>query len=161
MKSGDPTSSQGAGGFERTIWTDVLKVARQSTDATQAFDRLAKAYWSPLYKFVRRRGYQSADAEDLVQSFFKFLIQKKPLESVDPAKGRFRTFLLCVLRNFLANARDSGQAQKRGGGQIHVSLDVLWTCFRRSRQSGLEQSTIVQRMSALTPIGRMRWFYRL
>jgi RNA polymerase sigma factor (sigma-70 family) len=125
MKSCEAASSRVAGAFERTQWSDVLKAARQSEDATQAFDRLAKAYWRPLYEFVRRRGNQPGDAEDLVQSFFEFLIEKKPLESVNPAKGRFRQFLLGVLRNFLANKYLSQQAQKRGGGRAPVPLDDL------------------------------------
>jgi RNA polymerase sigma factor (sigma-70 family) len=125
MKSCKGTSSQATGTFERTQWSDVLKAARQSEDATQAFERLAKAYWRPLYKFVCRRGHQPADAEDLVQGFFEFLIEKKPLESVDPARGRFRAFLLGVLRNFLANKHISQQAQKRGGGRVPVPLHDL------------------------------------
>jgi RNA polymerase sigma-70 factor (ECF subfamily) len=125
MKTCEGTSAQGAGAFERTQWSDVLKAAGRSPDATQAFDRLAKAYWRPLYEYVCRRGHQPGDAEDLVQSFFEFLIEKKPLESVDPAKGRFRAFLLGVLRNFLANKYVSQQAQKRGGGQVPVPLHDL------------------------------------
>jgi RNA polymerase sigma factor (sigma-70 family) len=119
------TSAQRGGTFVRTQWSDVLKAASDSQDATQAFERLAKAYWHPLYAFVRRRGYQPADADDLVQGFFEFLIAKKPLESVDPAKGRFRAFLRTVLCNFLANQQASQKAQKRGGGRLPVPLDDL------------------------------------
>jgi RNA polymerase sigma-70 factor (ECF subfamily) len=111
----EANSSQGAGAFERTQWSDVLKAARESADATQAFGRMAKAYWNPLYQFVRRRGHQHADAEDLVQGFFRFLIEKKPLAAVDPARGRFRAFLLGILRNYLANQQAGQKAQKRGG----------------------------------------------
>lgn len=126
MNCGDKlASSKGPGRFERTVWTDVLKAAGDSQDATQAFDRLAKAYWRPVYDFVLHRVRQTADAEDITQSFFEFLIVKKPLRLIDPAKGRFRAFLLGVLRNFLSNWRASQNAQKRGGGQASVSLDDL------------------------------------
>lgn len=111
--------------FEPTQWTVVLRAARRSPDATEAFGRLAVAYWRPLFNYVRRRGYQPADAEDLTQSFFEYLLHQQPLESVDPAKGRFRAFLLALLRHFLANKWDHENAQKRGGGREFVSWDAL------------------------------------
>jgi RNA polymerase sigma factor (sigma-70 family) len=123
MTSRAATMSQVAGGFERTQWSDVLKAARQSTDATQAFERMANAYRQPLYQFICRRGHQPADAEDLVQGFFQFLMEKRPLAVVDPVRGRFRAFLLGVLRHYLANQQASQNAQKRGGGRATESID--------------------------------------
>jgi RNA polymerase sigma-70 factor (ECF subfamily) len=119
------TKKQSADIFERTHWSNVLKVARQSEDATQAFERLAKAYRRPLYEYIRRRGSQPSDAEDLVQSFFEFLITKEVLKYVDPCKGRFRAFLLGVLRNFLVNKYRAQNARKKGGGQVHLPVHDL------------------------------------
>jgi RNA polymerase sigma-70 factor (ECF subfamily) len=72
---------------------------------------------------VRRRGHSPHDAEDLIQTFFVQLLEKRGLGRVDPKLGRFRTFLLASLKNFLANDWDRTHAQKRGGGQTIVSLD--------------------------------------
>jgi RNA polymerase sigma-70 factor (ECF subfamily) len=73
--------------------------------------------------FVRRRGHDAHEAEDLTQEFFARLLERKFLRSVDPAKGKFRSFLLASLEHFLANEWRRSQAQKRGGGAAHFSLD--------------------------------------
>ena len=108
--------------FEETHWSVVLR-ARQSDDSgSEALEKLCRTYQLPLYSFVRHRGYSRADAEDLVQNFFVALIGRKRLENVDPSKGKFRSFLLSALKNFLANDWDSRRALKRGGAHHFVSL---------------------------------------
>jgi len=117
-------SSFQAMSFPTTLWTVVLDGAGgESARAGQALAQLCQAYWYPLYSFVRRRGHCPHDAEDLTQAFFTHLLEKTALEKVDPARGRFRTFLLAALKNFLANDWDQSQARKRGGGRAIVSFD--------------------------------------
>ena len=88
--------------------------------ARAALSQLCQTYWPPLYTFVRSRGYSVHDAQDLTQSFFAYLIERKIYARADRQKGRFRSFLLASLKNFLADAYDRERALKRGG-----ALDFL------------------------------------
>ena len=91
----------------------------------QAFGALAEGYWSPVYKYLRRRwGADRAEAEDLTQGFFARAFEKRFFDRFDPARGRFRTFLRACLEGFVANERQSAARLKRGGGAPLVSLDV-------------------------------------
>ncbi len=120
MDSSIPSQS-----FPTTLWTVVLQAGRDElAQVRAALAQLCQAYWYPLYSFVRRRGYSPHDAEDLTQAFFAQLLENRGLERVDPERGRFRTFLLASLKNFLANEWDKAQARKRGGGQSIVSLNA-------------------------------------
>jgi RNA polymerase sigma factor (sigma-70 family) len=111
--------------FATTRWSEVLAAGQEkSARAQAALAHLCETYWYPLYAFVRRQGHSPHDAQDLTQEFFARLLQKGYLQAADPEKGRFRTFLLVVLKRFLANEWDRARAQKRGGGQVHVPLDT-------------------------------------
>lgn len=111
--------------FATTHWSVVLAAGgRQSPEATVALERLCRTYWYPLYAYIRRRGYSAHDAEDLAQSFFAHLLERHALHRVSPAKGKFRSFLLASLNYFLTDQYDRSSAQKRGGGQTLLSLDV-------------------------------------
>ena len=117
-------SSSQAKDFPTTLWTVVLHAGRDEAALAQAaLEQLCQRYWYPLYSFIRRRAYSPYDAEDLTQAFFAQLLEKHRLERVDPELGRFRTFLLASLKNFLANDWDRSHARKRGGGQTIVSLE--------------------------------------
>lgn len=110
--------------FMTTRWSVVL--AAQGSDsihAGTALSNLCESYWYPLYAFIRRRGHASHDAQDLTQAFFEKLLEKNYLASVARERGKFRTFLLASLKHFLANEWDKGQAAKRGGGKLLISLD--------------------------------------
>src|SRR5438477_5828839 len=108
-----------AGNFALTRWSVVLAAGRSdSVHAKDALENLCRNYWPPLYAFVRRQGHSPADAQDLTQEFFARLLQKNYLRAVDPAKGRFRSFLLASLKHFLANEWDKAKAAKRGGGAV-------------------------------------------
>ena len=96
-----------------------------ATDKRRALEELIRAYWFPLYAFVRRQGETPAGAEDMVQEFFARLLEKKFLAQVDRSKGKFRSFLLASLRHFLANEHDKARALKRGGSVPIVALDAL------------------------------------
>jgi RNA polymerase sigma-70 factor (ECF subfamily) len=111
--------------FPTTLWTVVLHAGRdEPAQAQGALAQLCQQYWYPLYSFVRHRGYSQHDAEDLTQAFFVHLLEKRGLGRVDREKGRFRTFLLASLKNFLANEWDRSHARKRGGAQKIVSLEA-------------------------------------
>jgi RNA polymerase sigma-70 factor (ECF subfamily) len=111
--------------FATTHWSAVLAAGRgKSTEARQALDELCRVYWKPLYAFVQRQGYDADQAQDLTQTFFADLIARHDLARVDPARGRFRSFLLAALKHFLANEWDKAHAQKRGGGTISVPIDT-------------------------------------
>lgn len=108
-----------------TQWSQVL-VARDGSDteARRALEALCGFYWEPLYGFVRRQGSNADEAADLTQAFFAEILSKDFLASVDPQKGRLRSFLLSSLEHFLSHQRERAGAQKRGGGISTVSLDV-------------------------------------
>lgn len=113
-----------AGMFAPTRWSRVVAARGQETaDSKAALSELCRDYWRPLYVFIRRQGYAPHDAEDLTQGFFAHLLAKEALASVDQTKGRFRTFLLASLKNFLCNEWDRAQAQKRGGGAQLISIN--------------------------------------
>jgi RNA polymerase sigma factor (sigma-70 family) len=109
--------------FTTTHWSVVLTAGHGSSpDARQALERLCRTYWYPLYAYVRRRGVGIDNAEDLTQEFFLRLLQGKRLALADPARGRFRTFLLSALQNFLANEWTKASREKRGGKIEFVPL---------------------------------------
>jgi RNA polymerase sigma-70 factor (ECF subfamily) len=110
--------------FLTTRWTVVLAVQDADGETRrEALSALCEAYWHPLYAFVRRRGHRPEDAADLTQAFFAHLIEKHGIATADPSIGRFRTFLLASLKNFLANQWDHDTARKRGGGWTRVPYD--------------------------------------
>lgn len=116
----------GAREFHTTRWSLVL-AAQRGTEATQAREAMAalcKDYWYPLYAFVRRRGHAPHDAQDLTQGFFASLLEGNAAMA-DPARGRFRSYLLGALKHYLANEWNRANAQKRGGGQKIVEWDAL------------------------------------
>jgi len=103
----------------------VVAAGRADTSrARDALARLCQTYWHPLYAYVRRVGHSPHDAQDLTQEFFARLLEKNYLADADESRGRFRSFLLASLKHFLANEWHKAQAQKRGGGQIPISIDV-------------------------------------
>jgi RNA polymerase sigma-70 factor (ECF subfamily) len=110
--------------FGTTRWSVVREAGKgDSPAASAALEQLCRSYWYPLYAFVRRRGFEPEDAKDLTQGFFLHLLRKNYPARADPAKGRFRTFLLHALAGYLADQRERARALKRGGGQVVLSLD--------------------------------------
>ncbi len=125
MSTSNPDSPpQLAREFVTTHWSVVLLAGdTASVEANQALEYLCRAYWYPLYAYVRRQGHAATDAQDLTQDFFARLLEKKYLRLADPHRGRFRTFLLSSLKNFLVNEWEKSRAAKRGGAQVVFSLD--------------------------------------
>ena len=121
-----------AGCFLTTHWSVVLTAGSSDTTRAQtALEKLCRAYWFPLYAYVRRRGHSVEDAQDLTQAFFARVLEHHWLARADQAKGRFRTFLLTAMERFLANEWDKVRALKRGGGNrnIPIQLDTAETRY--------------------------------
>jgi RNA polymerase sigma factor (sigma-70 family) len=111
--------------FPSTHWSMVFAAGRSEAEpqtAEAALAELCQVYWAPLYGFVRSRGHTVHDAQDLTQSFFAYLLEHKVYARANREKGRFRSFLLASLKNFLADAADRERTLKRGGAQILLPL---------------------------------------
>ncbi|MCW5550759.1 MAG: sigma-70 family RNA polymerase sigma factor [Verrucomicrobiae bacterium] len=93
--------------------------------AGDALEKLCRTYWPPLYAYIRREGHDASAAQDLTQEFFTRLLARDYLRRLDREKGKFRSFLLAYLKNFLSEQRRKAGAQKRGGGQVLISLDAV------------------------------------
>lgn len=111
--------------FATTQWSVVLAAQGRSPGADEALEKLCRAYWWPLYGFVRRNGYMPEEAQDLTQGFFALLLERRDLDVVRREKGRLRSYLLVSLKNFLAKARRRELTTKRGEGQALVPLHEL------------------------------------
>ena len=159
-----PASRPGSpSAFATTQWTLVLNAGRPGApEAAPALTVLCETYWYPLYAFVRRQGHAEHDAQDLTQEFFARLLEKNYLARVSRDKGRFRSFLLTALKHFLANEWDRRRAEKRGGGQVPVSLDARTAEARYAHEpvDALSADRIFERRWAMTllerALGRLR-----
>jgi RNA polymerase sigma-70 factor (ECF subfamily) len=123
-----PLSSSGAPSplFASTRWSVILAAREGSGPSREAaLSSLCSAYWRPLYAYVRRQGRSVEDAQDLTQGFFLHLLEKQSLRQVDPALGRFRSFLLASMRNFMAGDWRRHNAAKRGGITPIVSIGEM------------------------------------
>lgn len=110
--------------FATTRWSLVLQAKeRPLVGGNDALADLCRAYWYPIYALFRRRSRDLHEAQDLTQSFFAKLLEKAFLDSVDPERGRFRSFLLAAVNHFVANERDRQNAIKRGGKQVVLSFE--------------------------------------
>ena len=121
-------------GFPPTRWSVVLAARqRPSAESGAALETICRAYWQPLYNYVRRCGQSAHDAEDLTQEFFRRLLEKRWLDSADREKGRLRTFLILALKRFMVSEWRRASSQRRGGGEPHVQMD---TTFAESHSAG-------------------------
>jgi len=111
--------------FATTRWSLVLTACDKASPASaEALERLCRAYWYPLYAFIRRLGNDPHDAQDLTQEFFARLLEKDWLDAAERERGRFRAFLIMAVKRFLANEWKKMRAAKRGAGRGCLSLDV-------------------------------------
>ena len=103
----------------------MLVSAQSNTPGSQAaLAELCRIYWYPIYSFIRRRGFSPEDAQDLTQGFFLHLLDHKALRQVSPIKGKFRSFLVASLQNYLSDQADKARCLKRGGNIEFVPLDM-------------------------------------
>jgi RNA polymerase sigma-70 factor (ECF subfamily) len=136
------------------MWTTVRAAGQQdgSLKAELALERLCRTYWYPLYAFLRQQGKSPEDAEDLTQAFFAHLMEKDALKNVVPERGRFRSFLLSALKNFVRDNWKKEQALKRGGGARLIELDaqVAEDRYQYELVERLDPEKLFQRRWALT-----------
>jgi RNA polymerase sigma factor (sigma-70 family) len=137
--------------FQNTAW-DLVRAAPKR----EALDALIRIYWKPLYFFVRQRGFANEEAKDVVQEFLASALEHGMIPRADPLRGRFRTFLLAALTNFLKDRRRSSGRQKRGGGQVPMSLDFEMgePKYARAVNTGEPPETIVDRAWAKGLLGQ-------
>ncbi|MEO8426078.1 MAG: sigma-70 family RNA polymerase sigma factor [Verrucomicrobiota bacterium] len=118
-------SPNSAASFPTTHWSLILSAGQGAAPAShQALEELCRAYWTPLYAYLRHQGHSPHDAQDLTQGFLARVIAREDLGEVGPEKGRFRTFLLTGLRNFTIKQALRDKALKRGGGQTPLSINT-------------------------------------
>jgi RNA polymerase sigma-70 factor (ECF subfamily) len=111
--------------FATTRWSLIATAGdKSSPESRDALASLCETYWYPLYAYVRRKGRQPAEAQDLTQAFFSELLENDKLQLADQERGRFRSFLLASLNNFISNQWRDANALKRGGGKAQLSFDV-------------------------------------
>jgi RNA polymerase sigma factor (sigma-70 family) len=124
VKATPGTLQEGGASFATTHWSVVAQSALTDVpEAGNALAQLCEMYWPPIYSFIRRRGYSPPDAQDLTQSFFAFFLRTKAYARTDQLQGKFRSFLLASVKNFLADNWDREQAIRRGRDYQFVSLD--------------------------------------
>lgn len=114
--------------FHTTLWSVVLRAGGgEDGPKHAALDHLCRLYWKPLFVYCLGKGLKPEDAEDLTQAFFARLLARDTLRVADPARGRFRAFLLTSFKHFIAGEGDRARAQRRGGDVVHFSFDVDFT----------------------------------
>ena len=149
-----PDSAFGAPGrFATTHWSVVCSAGQtNSIHAHEALEKLCRTYWYPVYGFVRRQGKNSHDAQDLTQEFFARLLEKNTFAVADRTRGKFRSFLLTALKNFLSKERERSMALKRGGGETIVPLDSIFAEQRYTHEPAhhLAADKLFERRWALT-----------
>ena len=126
MKTTDSSDSanrpHASGNFAPTRWTQVLRARGESPEAQTALGELCEAYWQPVFDFIRHTGRGDDGARELTQEFFARLLARRGLDTVEPGRGRFRSYLLGAVKHFLAGQHDRAMAAKRGGGQAPLSI---------------------------------------
>jgi RNA polymerase sigma factor (sigma-70 family) len=158
MTSSNPQPSpQPNACFVTTHWSVVLSAQDKESPASQAaLETLCRTYWFPLYAYVRRFGHNAHDAQDLTQGFFARVLEKDYLKTAARERGRFRTFLLVMLKRFLAGEWDRQHAQKRGGFTPLVSIDqeLAESRFAAEPADSLQPDRVFDRQWAMTLLER-------
>ena len=146
------SARDGAVAFATTQWSVVLEAQGQSPAAQEALEKLCRTYWRPVYSFIRREGTKTEEAEDLTQSFFALLLQRRNFEDVRKEKGRLRSYLLTSLKHFLVSEHRRAVTIKRGKGQQPVPLEELSGAERSEMEPAdhLTAERLYERRWALT-----------
>jgi RNA polymerase sigma factor (sigma-70 family) len=146
-----------ANAFVTTHWSVVLAAQGSSPAAEEALDKLCRTYWRPIYSFARREGRTIEDAQDVTQSFFARLLERRDFDAVRREKGRLRSYLLVSLKHFLAKERQRATTIKRGDGQPLLSLDEILAHERNDPEpaDALSADRIFERRWALTVLERV------
>ena len=138
--------------FTTTHWSVVLDAQGQSPAAQEALEKLCRTYWRPVYAFIRRQGARQEEAEDLTQSFFSLLLERRDFDAVRKEKGRLRSYLLTSLKHFLISERRRAMTAKRGRAQELIPLEELSAGERSEMEprDSLTADRIYERRWALT-----------
>ncbi len=139
--------------FATTRWSMVLAAQNSSAQChTESLVTLCETYWFPLYAYMRRRGCTRDEAEEHTQAFFARLLEKQGIRRADPARGRFRSFLLTAFKNFMSDERDRAEALKRGGGRKALPIDFAGAedHYRFEPADGLTPEKLFDKAWALT-----------
>ncbi len=154
----DSTNRSRAEVFNTTHWSVVVQAgANDSPQAAEALASLCRVYRYPLYAYVRRQGHSMEDSQDLTQEFVARLLERQSLRSAEPARGRFRTFLLTSLKHFLINEWNKANRAKRGGGRPLISLDAeeTETRFRAEPADNRSPEKAYERRCAMVLLERV------
>ena len=144
--------------FATTHWTVVVNAGHgPAGEAERAMAALCETYWYPVYAFVRRQTGNADEAMDLTQGFFARLLEKRDLAGVDRGRGRFRSWLVAAVKNYLANQRDRSRAEKRGGGRRAISIDAAdaESRYRLEPSHDVTPERVFERRWALTLLGQV------
>ena len=164
--------------FATTHWSVILAAGdAASPKSAEALEKLCRTYWFPLYAYVRRAGRSPEDAQDLTQAFFEHFLENNVVRRADRQRGRFRSFLLTSMRNFLSHEWRRSRAEKRGGGQSLFAWDELCAESRYQPEPASEltpdevfdqrwaltlfQQALVRLREELAAAGRKEQFERL
>jgi RNA polymerase sigma-70 factor (ECF subfamily) len=142
MASGHSSPESVASGpreFRTTHWSIVLAAGdAASPQSAEALEKLCRAYWFPLYAYVRRSGHGPEDAQDLTQAFLARFLENNAVSRADRQRGRFRAYLLASLQNFINNEWRRACAEKRGGGRPLLAWDELSPETHYQPEAGFE-----------------------
>ena len=144
--------------FPTTCWSRIVRAGSPApADARAALEELCRDYWYPLYVFVRRKGHDRDNAQDLVQGLFADLLERDDFQGMDPARGRFRSFLMASCSHFLSKIHERERMQKRGGGRTLISIDPGDAESRFGSEPAHEQTAerLFERRWALTLLDRV------
>ena len=161
------SEQKGSIAFTTTHWSVVLEAQGQSRAAQEALEKLCRAYWRPVYGFIRRQNIRTQEAEDLTQGFFSLLLERRDFDSVRKEKGRLRSYLLTSLKHFLASEHRRAMTLKRGKGQQLIPLEGLRANERGEMEPAdpLTADRLYERRWALTlmeqVLGRLKEEYRV
>lgn len=145
------------GRFLTTHWTVVRDAGDPDSPGYRAaLATLCETYWYPLYAYLRRYGCDPHEAEDLTQGFFARMLDKDDFRLADPERGKFRSFLMVSLRNFVANERKHANRLKRGGAATPVPIDVkdAERHYAQEAVDGLTPEKLFERSWALNVLER-------
>jgi RNA polymerase sigma-70 factor (ECF subfamily) len=151
--------NDGSGGnwFTTTHWSLVLTAHGATAGAREALEELCRTYWGPIYAYVRRQGHPPDDAQDFTQEFFARFLANQSFGQADPAHGRFRTFLLTSLKNFLVSEWRRESRAKRADGRrlLPLNTDGAEQSYASEPVDHLSPDKLYERRWALTLINRV------
>ncbi len=148
--------------FQTTSWSLIAQAGTDAPEGREAVEKLCGMYWPPLYAFLRGSGRSPTDAEDLLQGFFLYLLEHDVVSYADPQRGRFRTFLIASVKQFLSreHLRDNAQRRRPAGGLLSLDFGVTEEMFNRRRHADASPEALFDRVWAFTLLDQTRQVLR-